>query len=110
MEVDITLAGDLARFLSCIGEPTRLCILKLLANGEKCVSDIVEALNIEQPLVSHHLKALKSCNIITGRPAAQKVYYELADPRLAELILKAESIMKELCLCSPEQVPPRGDR
>jgi len=99
MEAHMTLEDEQARFLRCIGEPTRLQILKLLANSEKCVGEIVETLNKEQSLVSHHLRALKECNIVMSRQEAQKIYYKLADPRLAELVLNSESLMKELPLC-----------
>ncbi len=88
-----------AKFLRCIGEPTRLQILELLANGEKCVCEIVDALSKEQSLVSHHLIALRECNIVTRRQEAQKIYYKLADPRLAELVFKIESVIRELPLC-----------
>ena len=98
----ITLEENQARFLRCIGEPTRLRILKLLIDGEKCVSDIVEATKKEQSLISHHLRALKDCNIVVSRQETQKIYYKLADPRLAELILKGESIVEDLPLCTSE--------
>ena len=95
----MTNEEEQARFLRCIGEPTRLRILKLLASGEKCVGEIVESLDKEQSLVSHHLRALKDCNIVVLRQEAQKIYYKLTDPALAELVLKSEALMKELPLC-----------
>ncbi|MBI4286216.1 MAG: winged helix-turn-helix transcriptional regulator [Chloroflexi bacterium] len=88
-----------ARFLQCIGEPTRLRIMKLLAGGERCVGDIVSALGREQSLVSHHLRALKDCNVVITRQEAQKVYYHLASPELAEIVLKSESLVTRLSLC-----------
>ena len=94
---------DQARFLRCIGEATRLRILKYLISGEKCVNDIVSAVGKEQSLVSHHLKSLKDCNIVLTTQKAQKIYYSLADPRLAEIILQTESMVKELPLCQTEQ-------
>ena len=66
---------DQARFLRCIGEPTRLQMLKLLAAGERCVGELASLIGKEQSLVSHHLKALKDCNIVKERQEAQKVYY-----------------------------------
>ena len=98
----MTFENEQARFLRCIGEPTRLQILKLLANDEKCVGEIIDALDKEQSLVSHHLKALKECNIVTARQEAQKIFYKLADPRLAEIVINSESLMKELSLCQPD--------
>ena len=88
-----------AKLLKCIGEPTRLLIIKLLANGEKCVNDIVVAIGKEQPLVSHHLKSLKACGIVISDHRAQKIFYQLCDPRIAEIIATSEDLMKELPLC-----------
>jgi DNA-binding transcriptional ArsR family regulator len=95
---------DQARFLRCIGEPTRLQILKLLAKGEKCVGELASVLNKEQSLVSHHLRALKECNIVKDEQEAQKVYYKLRDVRLARLIIYSEALMKELSLCECQEV------
>ncbi len=89
---------DQARFLRCIGEPTRLQILKLLAESERCVGVLTRLLNKEQSLISHHLRALKECNIVTERQEGQKVYYKLTDARLAGLIIDCEALMNELLL------------
>jgi DNA-binding transcriptional ArsR family regulator len=91
------------RFLRCIGEPTRLQMLKLLTEGEKCVGELASLLSREQSLVSHHLKALKECNIVKERQEAQKVYYDLADVRLARLITDSEALMQELSLCKCQE-------
>ena len=98
------LAEDQARFLRCIGEPTRLQILKLLTRGERCVGELAGVLNREQSLISHHLKALRECNIVKERQEAQKVYYKLTDARLARLITDCEALMKELSLCKCQEV------
>ncbi len=97
-----------ARFLRCIGEPTRLQILKLLVEGERCVGELVGVLNKEQSLISHHLRALKKCNIVKERQETQKVYYKLTDARLARLILDSEALMLELSLCKRQEVNYEG--
>jgi len=100
----MTTAEDQARFLRCMGEPTRLEIVRLLAKGERCVGELTSVLNKEQSLISHHLRALKECNIVQERQEAQKVYYKLADPRLATLIIDCEALMQELSLCKCQEV------
>ena len=100
---------DQARFLRCIGESTRLQIIKLLADGERCVSEITKTLDREQPLVSHHLRALKQCNIVEERQEAQKVYYRLTDDRLARLVHDSEVLIKELSLCKRQEVSCEGE-
>lgn len=105
----MTVEEDQARFLRCIGEPTRLQILKLVAKGERCVGELARVLNKEQSLISHHLKALKECNIVTDRQEAQKVYYKLTDDRLARLIIDSETLMIELSLCECQEVNSGGE-
>ena len=95
---------DQARFLRCIGEPTRLGILKLLAEGERCVGEPASVMSKEQSLISHHLRALKECNIVEDKQEAQKVYYKLTDVRLGRLIIDSEALMKELSLCKCQEV------
>jgi ArsR family transcriptional regulator len=99
----MTIAEDQARFLRCIGEPTRLQILNLLSRGERCVGELTNVLNKEQSLISHHLKSLKECNIVKERQEAQKVYYKLTDARLARLIIDSEALMQELSLCKCQE-------
>jgi len=105
----MTVEEDQARFLRCIGEPTRLQILKLVAKGERCVGELARVLNKEQSLISHHLKALKECNIVADRQEAQKVYYKLTDDRLARLIIDSETLMIELSLCECQEVNSGGE-
>jgi len=100
----MTMAEDQARFLRCVGEPTRLEIVRLLAKGERCVGELTSVLNKEQSLISHHLKALKECNIVKERQEAQKVYYKLTNAGLARLIIDCEALMKELSLCKCQEV------
>ena len=99
MKIHMTPEDHQARFLRCIGEPTRLQIIRLLVSGEKCVCEIMAALDKEQSLVSHHLRILKGCNIVLMRQQAQNVYYRLSDPRLAELVIESQYLMQELSLC-----------
>ena len=100
----MTIEEDQARFLRCIGEPTRLQILRMLAKDERCVGELASVLDKEQSLISHHLRALKECNIVKERQEAQKVYYKLTDVRLARLIIDSEALMKELALCKCQEV------
>jgi DNA-binding transcriptional ArsR family regulator len=98
------MAEQQARFLRCVGEPTRLQIVKLLAEGERCVGELASVLNKEQSLISHHLRALKECSIVKERQEAQKAYYKLTDARLARLIIDCEALMKELSPCKCQEV------
>jgi ArsR family transcriptional regulator len=61
-------AGDLARTLKALADPTRLRLVSMVAahdGGEACVCDLTEPLGLTQPTVSHHLKILVDAGIFT---------------------------------------------
>lgn len=46
--------------------------------NELCVGDLSEVLELEQSLVSHHLRVLRDAGVITSRRDGPWVYYSLA--------------------------------
>ena len=88
--------------MKCIGEPTRLRIIRLLSQGEQCVGDMCQAFAKDQPLVSYHLRALRECGIVIARQETQKVYYHLADSILAQLLILIDSVVTNLRPCGTE--------
>jgi ArsR family transcriptional regulator len=77
---DKNLAVDLSRtadFLRIISEENRLKILCLLMDGEKCVCDIWQYLDLAQNLTSHHLKVLKNFGLVSSRQEGLKVIYSI---------------------------------
>lgn len=70
--------ADLAKFLRVIGEDNRLKILCLLKDGELCVCEIVENLDMPQNLISTHLKALKDMKLVESRQEWKRVYYSIS--------------------------------
>lgn len=63
--------------LRASGEPTRLRILALLAQGELSVSELTRILGQSQPRVSRHLKLLCDAGLITRLPEGTSVFYRL---------------------------------
>ena len=86
------LDQPIAEFFAVLSSPIRLAILQLLVGGERCVSELVEALQIAQPRLSNHLACLRTCGFVTVRRQGTFMYYRLATPRLAELIRLASSL------------------
>ena len=72
--------ADIAKatvFLKVVSDPNRLRILCFLRDGEKCVCDIWQELEIPQNLTSHHLGALKRLELVIARQEGKKVLYSL---------------------------------
>lgn len=89
--------GEEVRLLKCIGCETRYNILLMLKGGEKCVCEILEEINEEQSLVSHHLKSLRECGLVQKRRDGRKIMYRLADDSIVEFLLEVEEISKKFC-------------
>jgi DNA-binding transcriptional ArsR family regulator len=91
--------------LKCICDKTRIEILELLQkNEELCVNDLVEKLEKNQPLVSHHLKILKKCGIVKSRDQGKKSMYEISNEQLSELISNVTKTSKKISiLCSDDK-------
>ena len=60
-----------------LADPNRLQVVQLLTEGEKCGCDLLEKLQIGQPTLSHHMKILCDCGLVTARKAAKWSYYSL---------------------------------
>jgi len=68
-----------------LGEPTRRRILDQLREGERPVGQLVFELQLTQPTVSKHLKALKEAGLVQVRPDAQRRFYRLRVEPLLEV-------------------------
>ena len=73
--------------LKCICEDTRFNILELLQkNKEMSVNELVLKLKKDQPLVSHHLKALRQCNIVNSKESGKSTIYFISNKEISNLI------------------------
>ena len=89
--------------LQCICEETRFSILDLLQkNNEMSVNDIVSKLRKEQPLISHHLKALKQCNIVKTRENGKMTMYSISNKDIAKIISDIVKAGQKMVMCCEE--------
>jgi ArsR family transcriptional regulator len=65
--------------MKALSDPNRVKILKMLQRKELCVCEIRAALEITQPTVSSHLKALENADLVRSRKEGLWVIYSLAD-------------------------------
>jgi DNA-binding transcriptional ArsR family regulator len=75
-----------ADVLKAIAQPTRLKILELLRNGEKCICEIVPAINGEQSNISRHISVMQKSHLITTRKDGVKVMVKVRDPKIFEIL------------------------
>jgi ArsR family transcriptional regulator, arsenate/arsenite/antimonite-responsive transcriptional repressor len=63
--------------LRAVAEPLRWRILTLLGREELCVCHLVESLDVPQPLISHHLRALRDAGLVETERYRYWTYYRL---------------------------------
>jgi DNA-binding transcriptional ArsR family regulator len=83
---DLQAASELLRALA---SPVRLGIVRELSGGGKYVHELVAALGVSQPLVSQHLRVLRTSRIVTARRQARETQYSLTDDHIAHIVLDA---------------------
>jgi DNA-binding transcriptional ArsR family regulator len=83
-----------AEILKALAQPTRLKILELLRNGEKCICEIVPAINGEQSNISRHISLMQKSHLVTTRKDGVKVMVKVRDPKIFEILDRVGSILK----------------
>ncbi len=78
---------NLLTCLKTLGEPTRLRLIALLAEGELTVKDATSILGQSQPRISRHLKLLTECGLVQRFPEGSWVFYRLGDGPTGKLAL-----------------------
>src|SRR5678815_5407746 len=74
-----------ARLFHALSDATRLDILEMLRDGERCVCDLQTDLDAAQSRLSFHLKTLKTAGLVTDRKEGRWVHYAL-NPEVLEAV------------------------
>lgn len=82
-----------ADILKALAHPTRLNIIESLRNGERCVCEIIDHVNIEQSNVSQHLAVLKKLDILTSHKDGLKVIYRVKHQEIFQILNLLESLI-----------------
>lgn len=76
----------IAELFKAFGDPTRVQILSVLLNGERCVTQIVEMVDISQSAVSHQLRLLKQLHLVKARREGKNILYALDDDHVHTML------------------------
>ena len=71
---------DTVQLFKACADPTRLRLLHLLRDGERCVCELVAAVDEPQPKISRHLAYLRRAGLVAARKKGLWVHYRLARP------------------------------
>lgn len=84
LEIEIDMMHK--RICQVLAAPTRILILYRLQEKPLCVSELVDAMQLPQSTISRHLGMLRDKNLVRTTRAGSTIYYELAEPRIIEVL------------------------
>lgn len=80
------VAEQVADAMFALSTPTRVQILGFLLAGAKTVSELMEALDMEQSAVSHQLRVLREHELVTAEREGRTRVYAIYDDDVAALV------------------------
>lgn len=84
---DLSTETERQRFATvarALADPKRLCVLEVLAGGERSVSELSREASCQVPNMSQHLAVLRAAGLVETRRDGHTVFYRLADHRVLE--------------------------
>ena len=69
-------------FAKALADPTRQEIMELICCRALSVGDIVDAVGVSQPTVSHHLAILREAGLVNVRSEGKQTFYSLNQGRV----------------------------
>ena len=80
---------DFIRVTKALSDENRVRILMFLREGELCVCQIIEMLQLAPSTVSKHLSILKQADLVQSSKKGRWVYYRLAGEEALSLVREA---------------------
>ena len=84
----------LASLFKVLGDETRVKIIYALSDGEMCVNEISQILDISQSAVSHQLKQLRLEGLVKTRRDGKNIYYSFDDEHVVDILNQALAHIK----------------
>ena len=110
-------AGQATALLRVMANEDRLLLLCQLSQGELCVSELEELLDIRQPTLSQQLGVLRNEGVVSTRREGKHIYYSVSDVRVLELlqhmyVIFCQPVSRKgrRCWTSPGRKSPPGPR
>lgn len=84
--MDKELAMHAAEVLKAVAHPLRLQIVEVLAEGERSVGEIMDALGEKQAITSQQLNLMKDRGVLASRRDGARVYYRIHNPNVIRVL------------------------
>ena len=78
-----------AELFKVLGAPVRLAIVVELARAPRSVQELADTLGVRQPVVSQHLRVLRSARLVTADRRDRQRLYQLVDEHVRHIVADA---------------------
>ncbi len=86
-KIDRSQFEEAAYLLRALANETRLCVIMQLSQAaELSVTELMEGMNCEQSLLSHHLNDMRAKGILSCRRCGKNSFYALKDKRIIHVL------------------------
>ena len=93
---DVETLYDLSELFKVFGDTTRIRILWALAEGEMCVCDLADLLDMGQSAISHQLRQLRLARLVRCRREGKSSVYALDDDHVRRIFELGLTHIEEL--------------
>lgn len=94
----------MARIARAVGHPTRVRILRLLAEQPQCCgSELFAEMQLPQSTVSQHLAVLKESGLVHATPRGTSQVYCVTPEPLLEVLAELEALVEGHPVCTGEE-------
>ena len=76
-EEDLMTREEVADICKAMSDSNRLKIIEMLTQGEKCGCHLLEELQVTQPTLSHHMKVLSDCGLVSSYKDGKWQHYSI---------------------------------
>jgi ArsR family transcriptional regulator len=84
-QLDQQSIAGLTEIFRVLGDPTRVRILDVLSQAERCVGHLAAELGMTESAISHQLRLLRNTRIVRSRRDGRMIYYALDDKHVLAL-------------------------
>lgn len=92
---EIAGLSEAAQLFKVLGHESRLLLLHLLGEEPMSVGSLTDATDMSQPLVSQHLRTLRSSGLVTTTRQGKEIIYRVADTHVSHVIADALTHVQE---------------
>lgn len=106
--LDAVSAAAVADTLQALTAPSRLLILSRLREAPATVTELIEAVGMEQSAISHQLRLLRTMGLVVKHRTGRNITYSLYDNHVASLLDEAVYHAEHLRLAAPDRTIEAG--